>query len=106
MRVARFDARYRLTLPAGEYTITDPAGRSYTIGAGMEWVRPASARVVANAIARLYPSLPFTIEVCRAVGPARFEWKPMWWSPAAESKRHGVWMRLAAAVAAFRGGNP
>jgi len=101
--MASFDTAYRLTLPPGqEFLITDGQGRGVPVTAEMEWVRPQSVRRLAMRIALDHPELAFTIEAAHAIGQARFDWHPMWWSPAAESKRHGLWIRLARAVAAFR----
>ncbi len=103
MKVARFDARYRLTLPPGQWLISDAMKNPLVLTACDEWVRPATARWVALRVAETYPGIPFALEQCRAVGRARFDWHPIWWSPAAREQRHGLWSRLARAIQVFRG---
>jgi hypothetical protein len=100
---ARFDRRYRLVLPdrAGGYVVDEGQGRLVGVDVRMEWVRPETALTLANRVARRYPDVPFTIEVCNAAGAARWRWVTIWRSPAAESKQHTLWGRLAAAARSF-----
>ena len=100
MKVASFDARYRLTVPAG--LVVRDAQRGIDIDAALEFVRPQSALYAANLVAGRLPDLKFTVEVCRASGQARWDWHPIWHSPAAREQPHKLWTRLARAVEAFR----
>jgi hypothetical protein len=104
MRGASFAKRYRLTLPEGdEWTCTDGQGRSYSVDGTMEWVRPESARVIANMIARQYPELAFTVEEGAAVGRGlRADWRPVWYSPAAARARGSLLERVRRAWRAWR----